>query len=30
MLLGIPGGESQAAETIGYLKSVPDIIVEEV
>ncbi len=30
MLLGIPGGESQAAETIAYLQSVPDIIVEEV
>ena len=30
MLLGIPGGEEQAAETIAYLQSVPDIIVEEV
>ena len=30
MLLGIPGGETQVSETIAYLRSVPDIIVEEV
>ena len=30
MLLGIPGGEAQVAETIAYLSNVPDIIVEEV
>ena len=30
MLLGIPGGDEQAAQTMAYLRSVPDIIVEEV
>ena len=30
MLLGIPGGEAQVAETIAYLSAVPNIIVEEV
>lgn len=30
MLLGIPGGKEQVAETINYLQNVPNIIVEEV
>ena len=30
MLLGVPGGENVVKETIAYLSSVPDVIVEEV
>ena len=30
MLLGVPGGEAEVRDAIDYLRSVPDIIVEEV
>ena len=30
MLLGIPGDKEQVQQAIGYLQSIPDIIVEEV
>ena len=30
MLLGIPGGDAELQRAMGYLRSIPDIFVEEV